>query len=197
MVKYDILKLDIPYLIYSKRGVDMACNCSNKVEEVRELVDLSLIDPIIEKYGKVKGATITILQGVQEEYGYIPSESLTYIAQKTGMKEAKLYGVATFYTQFRMNPVGKNLILLCQGTACHVNGASTIEKAICEELGITEGETTPDKIFTFTNVACLGCCSLAPVMMINGETYAKLTPEKTVEVLRNLRKEAQSEMEGK
>lgn len=197
MVKYDILKLDIPYLIYSKWGVDMACNCSNKVEEVRELVDLSLIDPIIEKYGKVKGATITILQGVQEEYGYIPSESLTYIAQKTGMKEAKLYGVATFYTQFRMNPVGKNLILLCQGTACHVNGASTIEKAICEELGITEGETTPDKIFTFTNVACLGCCSLAPVMMINGETYAKLTPEKTVEVLRNLRKEAQSEMEGK
>ena len=175
----------------------MACNCSNKVEEVRELVDLSLIDPIIEKYGKVKGATITILQGVQEEYGYIPSESLTYIAQKTGMKEAKLYGVATFYTQFRMNPVGKNLILLCQGTACHVNGASTIEKAICEELGITEGETTPDKIFTFTNVACLGCCSLAPVMMINGETYAKLTPEKTVEVLRNLRKEAQSEMEGR
>ena len=175
----------------------MACNCSNKVEEVRELVDLSLIDPIIEKYGKVKGATITILQGVQEEYGYIPSESLTYIAQKTGMKEAKLYGVATFYTQFRMNPVGKNLILLCQGTACHVNGASTIEKAICEELGITEGETTPDKIFTFTNVACLGCCSLAPLMMINGETYAKLTPEKTVEVLRNLRKEAQSEMEGK
>ena len=175
----------------------MACNCSNKVEEVRELVDLSLIDPIIEKYGKVKGATITILQGVQEEYGYIPSESLTYIAQKTGMKEAKLYGVATFYTQFRMNPVGKNLILLCQGTACHVNGASTIEKAICEELGITEGETTPDNIFTFTNVACLGCCSLAPVMMINGETYAKLTPEKTVEVLRNLRKEAQSEMEGK
>ena len=175
----------------------MACNCSNKVEEVRELVDLSLIDPIIEKYGKVKGATITILQGVQEEYGYIPSESLTYIAQKTGMKEAKLYGVATFYTQFRMNPVGKNLILLCQGTACHVNGASTIEKAICEELGITEGETTPDKIFTFTNVACLGCCSLAPVMMINGETYAKLTPEKTVVVLRNLRKEAQSEMEGK
>ena len=162
----------------------MACNCSNKVEEVRELVDLSLIDPIIEKYGKVKGATITILQGVQEEFGYIPSESLTYIAQKTGMKEAKLYGVATFYTQFRMNPVGKNLILLCQGTACHVNGASTIEKAICEELGITEGETTPDKIFTFTNVACLGCCSLAPVMMINGETYAERTPEKTGEVLR-------------
>ncbi len=175
----------------------MACNCSNKVEEAVESVDLSLIDPIIEKYGKAKGATITMLQGVQETYGYIPSEALTYIAEKTGMKEAKLYGVATFYTQFRMTPVGKNLILLCQGTACHVNGASMIEKAICEELQITEGETTPDKIFTFTNVACLGCCSLAPVMMINGETYAKLTPEKTVDVLRNLRAQAQKEMEGK
>ena len=111
------------------------------------------------------------------------------------MKEAKLYGVATFYTQFRMKPVGKNLIMLCQGTACHVNGASAIEKAIVEELGICEGETTSDNVFTFTNVACLGCCSLAPVMMINGETYAKLTPEKTVGVLRQLRAEAQSEME--
>ncbi len=174
----------------------MACNCNNQVEEIRELVDLSIIDPIIEKYGKVKGATITILQGVQETYGYIPSESLTYIAQKTGMKEAKLYGVATFYTQFRLKPVGKILILLCQGTACHVNGASSIEKAVKEELGIAEGETTSDKVFTFINVACLGCCSLAPVMMINGETYAKLTPEKTVSVLRKLREEAQNEMEG-
>ncbi|WP_330583764.1 NADH-quinone oxidoreductase subunit NuoE [Acidaminobacter sp.] len=179
----------------------MTCSCKqdpmgiqDQVED-RALVDLSLIDPIIEKYGKVKGSTITILQGVQETYGFLPSETLTYIAKKTGMKEAKLYGVATFYTQFRMKPVGKNLIMLCQGTACHVNGASAIEKAIVEELGICEGETTSDGIFTFTNVACLGCCSLAPVMMINGETYAKLTPEKTVGVLRELRAEAQSEME--
>ena len=173
----------------------MSCNCNHEAVEIRELVNLSEIDPIIEKYGRIKGSTITILQGVQETYGFLPSEALTYIAEKTDMKEAKLYGVATFYTQFRMKPVGKNLILLCQGTACHVNGSSTIEKAICEELGIVEGETTPDKNFTFTNVACLGCCSLAPVMMINGETYAKLTPEKTVAVLRQLKAEAQSEME--
>lgn len=124
-------------------------------------------------------------------------QSHLHILLKNWYERSQALRSGNLYTQFRMNPVGKNLILLCQGTACHVNGASTIEKAICEELGITEGETTPDKIFTFTNVACLGCCSLAPVMMINGETYAKLTPEKTVEVLRNLRKEAQSEMEGK
>lgn len=174
----------------------MSCSCNHEVVEEREPVNLSEIDPIIEKYGSIKGSTITILQNVQETYGFLPMEALSYIAEKTGMKEAKLYGVATFYTQFRMKPVGKNLILLCQGTACHVNGSSTIEKAICEELGIVEGETTPDKIFTFTNVACLGCCSLAPVMMINGETYAKLTPGKTVAVLKQLRAEAQAEMEG-
>jgi NADH-quinone oxidoreductase subunit E len=177
-----------------KWGVNMSCSCNLEPVEVRESVNLSEIDSIIEKYGKVKGSTITILQSVQEHYGFLPPETLTYIAQKTGMKEAKLYGVATFYTQFRLKPVGKNLILLCQGTACHVNGASVIEKAVIEELGITEGETTEDGIFTLTNVACLGCCSLAPVMMINGETYAKLTPEKTVAVLRQLRTEAQAEM---
>lgn len=174
----------------------MACKCNQETADCRELVDLSAIDSIIAKYGHVKGSTISILQGVQEVYGFLPSEALSYIAEKTNMREAKLYGVATFYTQFRMKPVGKNLILLCQGTACHVNGSSVIEKAICEELQIAEGETTEDKIFTFTNVACLGCCSLAPVMMINGETYAKLTPEKTVAVLRQLRQEALSEMGG-
>lgn len=174
----------------------MTCSCKQESADLRAPVDLSEIDPIIEKYGKVKGSTITILQSVQETYGFLPPETLTYIAQKTDMKEAKLYGVATFYTQFRLKPIGKNLILLCKGTACHVNGASAIEKAICEELKIVEGETTSDGIFTLTNVACLGCCSLAPVMMINGETYAKLTPEKSIAVLRELRKEAQIEMEG-
>lgn len=181
----------------------MTCNCNcnhegiqgSTEEIIQETIDLTLIDPVIKKYGSVKGSTITILQQVQEIFGYIPPSSLSYIAEKTGMKEAKLYGVATFYTQFRLKPIGKYLIMLCQGTACHVNGSSIIEKAVCEELGISEGETTPDNVFTFTNVACLGCCSLAPVMMINGETYAKLTPETTVDVLRKLRDEAKAGME--
>ena len=98
-------------------------------------------------------------------------------------------GVATFYSQFRLKPVGKYLIMLCQGTACHVNGSQRIEAAITQELGIADGETTDDGLFTLKNVACLGCCSLSPVMMINGETYGSLTPSKTVEILRKLKEE--------
>ena len=100
---------------------------------------------------------------------------------------AKVMGVATFYTQFRFKPVGKYLIMLCQGTACHVNGSERIEKAIKEELGISDGETTDDGLFTLKNVACLGCCSLSPVMMINEETYGSLTPEKVKTILKNLK----------
>ena len=99
-------------------------------------------------------------------------------------------GVATFYTQFRLQPVGKYLIMLCQGTACHVNGSERIEAAISEELGIKDGETTEDGLFTLKCVACLGCCSLSPVMMINEETYGSLTPEKTIRILSELREKA-------
>ncbi|MGL4791331.1 MAG: NAD(P)H-dependent oxidoreductase subunit E, partial [Anaerotignaceae bacterium] len=108
---------------------------------------------------------------------------------ETGNKPAKVLGVATFYAQFRMEPIGKYLIMLCQGTACHVNGSSSIETAICEELNIKEGETTADGLFTLNNVACLGCCSLSPVMMINGETYGTLTPEKAKEIVASIRDE--------
>lgn len=97
--------------------------------------------------------------------------------------------MATFYAQFRMEPVGKHLISLCQGTACHVNGANLIEDAIKDELGIENGETTEDGLFTLSIVACLGCCSLAPVMMIGSETHAKLTPDNTKAILRSLRRE--------
>jgi NADH-quinone oxidoreductase subunit E len=112
---------------------------------------------------------------------------LDYIAEATKVKSAKVYGVATFYTQFRLEPVGEYLVMLCQGTACHVNGAKMIEEAIVEELGVEEGATTPDGLFTLNNVACLGCCSLSPVMMINGETYGNLTPQKTKEILKQIK----------
>ena len=95
--------------------------------------------------------------------------------------------MATFYTQFRLKPVGKYLIMLCKGTACHVNGADRIETALSEELGISDGETTDDGLFSIKNVACLGCCSLSPVMMINDETYGSLTPEKAVGIIRELK----------
>jgi NADH-quinone oxidoreductase subunit E len=151
-------------------------------------VDIAQIQPVLEKYKDTKGSIIAILQKAQDIYGYLPMELLEYIARETGIKPAKLLGVATFYTQFRLSPAGKHLILLCQGTACHVNGSKVIEEAIVAELGIEEGQTTADGLFTLNNVACLGCCSLSPVMMINGETYGSLTPDKTKEIIRAIKK---------
>jgi len=169
----------------------MCDNCSG--DEVKknfrdENVDLELITPVIEKYGKSKGNLINVLQDMQEIYGYLPLSAMDYLAEKTENKKATIYGVATFYTQFRLNPIGKYLILQCQGTACHVNGSKEVSKAICEELGIKPGETSEDGLFTIEDVACLGCCSLAPVMMINGEAYGNLTPGKAVKVIKDLRK---------
>lgn len=161
-----------------------------------EQVDLSLLDETLDKYKDVKGSLITVLQNAQEIYGFLPMSVLEHVANITGVSSSQVYGVATFYTQFRLNPVGENLIMLCKGTACHVNGADNIEEAIIEELGIKDGETTEDDIFTLNNVACLGCCSLSPVMMINDETYGSLTPQKTKEILREIRANTLAEKEG-
>jgi len=149
--------------------------------------DFSRLTPTLEKYKKIPGSLITILQKTQEFYGYLSIEAIRHISEETGIKPAKIYGVATFYTQFRLKPIGKNLIMLCQGTACHVNGSKMIEEAISEELKIKDGETTEDNLFTLNNVACLGCCSLSPVMMINGETYGKLTKDSARSILSDIR----------
>lgn len=135
-----------------------------------------------------KPSLITVLQEKQEELGYLSMDTLYEIAEQTGNSPARVLGVATFYTQFRLQPVGKYLIMLCKGTACHVNGADGIEKAICEELQIEDGGTTEDGLFSLKTVACLGCCSLSPAMMINDDTYGSLTPAKAVEILREIRK---------
>ena len=165
--------------------------CCAKKDEVWTFgdaaIDAALLEPVFEKYAGTPGSLIPILQQAQDIYGYLPVDLLAYIAHRAKIKPAKVLGVASFYTQFRMSPVGRNLILLCQGTACHVNGSGAIEQAIKEELGTEEGETTPDGLFTYNNVACLGCCSLAPVIMIGGEFYGNLTPDKTKEVIRKIR----------
>ncbi len=157
------------------------CSCNHQQS------DLSLLAPVLSEYAEVKGSLITILQKAQDIYGYLPTDVIYHIAEKTGNTPAKVMGVATFYTQFRLTPVGKYMIMLCKGTACHVNGAERIEAAIQEELSITDGETTSDGLFTLKCVACLGCCSLSPVMMINEDTYGSLTPEKAVSILRDIR----------
>ena len=157
-------------------------------EQFREL------DLVLDKYAKVPGSLITILQQTQDIYGYLSVEAINHISEATGIKPAKIYGVATFYAQFRLQPVGKYLIMLCKGTACHVNGADHIEEAVSEYLNIKDGETTEDGLFTLNNVACLGCCSLAPVMMIRSsegdETYGNLTKDKVQQILGEIRERA-------
>lgn len=159
-------------------------------------LDLTLLDETLDSYARVKGSLITILQHAQDIYGYLPEEVIKYISEKTEIPVAKIMGVATFYTQFRLKPVGKYLIMLCKGTACHVNNSDLIEKTINETLGISDGETTEDGLFSLKNVACLGCCSLSPVMMINGETYGSLTPDKTIAIINELKVKAESEAQS-
>ena len=148
---------------------------------------VELLNPILEKYGAVPGALITILQRAQDALGYLPREAIEYIAEKTGIPTSKIYGVITFYTQFRLKPIGKFLLMLCMGTACHVNGAAEIQDAVSERLGIGDGGTTEDGLFTLNVVACLGCCSLAPVMMVRGpggeEVYGNLTRSSVVKII--------------
>ena len=119
---------------------------------------------------------------------------IDYISEKTGIRAAKIYGVATFYSQFRLKPIGKYLIMLCQGTACHVNGSDSVREVVSEHLNIKDGETTDDGVFTLNNVACLGCCSIAPVMMVQTvdgeETYGQLTKDKVIKLLDEIRASA-------
>ena len=159
------------------------CNCNGPKS------DLSLLESVLETYGGVSSNLITILQKAQEIYGYLPKDVMYYIAENVGITPAEVMGVATFYSQFRLTPIGKYLIMSCQGTACHVNGSERVFAAISGYLGIGNGETTEDGLFTLEEVACLGCCSLAPVIMINGEAYGNLTPDSAVEVIKNIQKE--------
>lgn len=165
------------------KNSDCQCNCNT--------ADFTELAPVMEKYAKTPGSLITILQKAQDIYGFLSMDAINYISEQTGIKPAKIYGVATFYSQFRLKPIGKYLIMLCQGTACHVNGSEMIEEAVCEELNIVDGETTEDGIFTLNNVACLGCCSLAPVMMIKSadgdETYGNLTKDSVRAIIKEIK----------
>ena len=147
-----------------------------------EAISSQLID-LIRPFKGRDGVTIPVLQAIQTGLGYLPPESFALIEQELGIPASKAYGVATFYAQFRTTPVGKNLIKLCDGTACHVRGSVTILTAIRDHLALKDTDTTEDKVFTLEEVACLGCCSLAPVMMIGDTTYGSLNFEKTREIL--------------
>ncbi len=150
-------------------------------------VDLNLIDPLITRYKGKKGNLIPLLQGAQEIYGYIPKTIFEKLSDEVGIPLSDMFGVATFYAQFRLTPIGKYIIRVCHGTACHVQNAKEISESLEEALKIKDGETTEDRFYTLESVACLGCCSLAPVMMIAGQTYGKLTGNEAIRIVKNIR----------
>jgi NADH:ubiquinone oxidoreductase subunit E len=141
---------------------------------------------ILTKYEGKKGSLIPILQEIQEEFGYLPEGNLQIVSRQTGVRMSQIYGVATFYKQFRLKPLGKYTIRVCHGTACHVSGAQQLSEAIENELSVKDGETTKDNLFTLQSVACLGCCSLAPAMVIGETTYGRCTPDKAARILRKI-----------
>ena len=130
---------------------------------------------------------IPILQQVQEELGYLPEEAMFEIAKFTGTPESQLFSVATFYTQFRFTPIGRNHIMVCRGTACHVKGAPGILEELERQLGIKEGGITPDMEFSLETVACIGACGLAPNIVINKRTYGHLTRKRISEIIADIR----------
>jgi NADH-quinone oxidoreductase subunit E len=136
------------------------------------------------KYDGHAGALIPLLQSAQHTYGYVSEKAIDHISHVTGIPAAEIYGVVTFYAQFRTKPLGKNVVKICNGTACHVNGAKAVYDTVQDELQITYDETTDDGNFSLLSVACLGCCSLAPVLTVNGETHGRLDSAKTRKVVR-------------
>ena len=159
----------------------MSCQCQGPQS------DLTLLEGVFAEYPHTPDSLISVLQKAQEIYGYLPRDVMYHIAQRLGATPAEVMGVATFYSQFRLTPIGKYLIMACQGTACHVNGSERVSAAVSKYLEIENGETTKDGLFTLENVACLGCCSLAPVIMINGEAHGNLTPERAIAILKEIR----------
>ena len=150
-----------------------------------EEVDLSVVERIIAEKGSLPASTIPILQAIQSHFRYLPMRALDYVGEQTGIPRAQLAEVATFYGQFRLRPVGRHMVRVCHGTACHVAGAEQITEAIRRNLRIEGDEDTDaERLFTVERVACLGCCSLAPCLMIDGITYGHLTPRTAPSALR-------------
>lgn len=147
------------------------------------------IDAVLKKYRRDRDSLIPILQGTQRKNGYISKEAVNEISDYLDISENEIYGVATFYTQFRFQRPGDHIIKLCQGTACHVRGGKLIEDEVARYLGINTGETTPDYRFSLEGVACFGSCALSPVVVVDDKVYGRMTPQKVKEILEKIKKD--------
>ncbi|MGC9453778.1 MAG: NADH-quinone oxidoreductase subunit NuoE [Phycisphaerae bacterium] len=149
------------------------------------------VEEILARHqGGSRDDLIPILQEIQDACGFLSREAVTSVGRHLDLPASKIYGVATFYNQFRFQPLGRYHIQLCRGTACHVKGASAVLEAVKRELKLEPGQTTPDGQFSLEVVACIGACGLAPVMSVNGEFHAKLTPDSVKDVIDAYRNEA-------
>jgi NADH:ubiquinone oxidoreductase subunit E len=158
------------------------------VKEVRDPVDIKenfdKLQQVIDEYKGKSGSLIPIMQKAQDIFGYLPMKVQQYIADELNIPLQNIYGISTFYGQFTLEPKGEHSIGLCMGTACYVRGAQLVLDKVQEQLGISMGQTTKDRKFTLVATRCLGCCGLAPVMMIDEDVYGRLTPDRIPEILK-------------
>ncbi|MFW9921779.1 MAG: NADH-quinone oxidoreductase subunit NuoE [Candidatus Thorarchaeota archaeon] len=167
----------------------MTINNQGKIKQTFQLSDqaMNAIDRILEKSENNAKNLIQILQDLQEEFHYLPEIVITYTAEKLAISEHRIFGVASFYSQFKFLEPGKHIIRVCMGTACHVLGSQSLLDKLCRELEINTGETTKDGLFSLESVYCLGCCALAPVMLIDDEVFGNMTAAKVNKILRKYR----------
>lgn len=159
---------------------------TNLAESIPEY---SKVDRIIKDFSREKSALIMILQEIENLYNYLPAWALKYVSEKLELPMIQVYGVASFYDAFHLTPRGKHLIRVCLGTACYLRGSARVLEAVERELGVKDGETTPDLMFSLQSVRCLGACALAPVMIIGEQYHDKMSPTKVGNVLKRVRDE--------
>ncbi|NIA21338.1 MAG: NAD(P)H-dependent oxidoreductase subunit E [Anaerolineaceae bacterium] len=167
----------------------------NKTKDILvedDSVDLAVVDALVHRCGRGADSAIAILQAIQSHFRYLPQEALEHVCRRTEITAAQIAGLSTFYSQFRHKPVGKHIVRVCHGTACHVAGAPMISEALRRRLGIEgdDEDTDGERFFTVEKVPCLGCCSLAPCMTIDDVTYGRLTPHSAIVVIDKIRKES-------
>ncbi len=148
-----------------------------------EEIDLAAANQVIDKYLTLPGNLMPVLQGIQEEYGFVPKPTIDLVAERLNVYPSQIYGVLTFYAQFHLKPRGKFIIRVCVGTACHVQGAERIVDTFFDKLHIGHAETSADLRFTFEKVACLGACGMAPLAMVNDDTFGKMTVQKVESII--------------
>ena len=155
-----------------------------------EQMDFSIVDAILQKDGFEQKAIIAVLQDIQEHYRYLPPEVFPYLSKQMGISEATIYSIATFYENFSLEPKGKYVIKICDGTACHVRKSIPILERLRSELDLSATKTTTDdRIFTLETVSCLGACGLAPVLTVNDVVHPEMTPDKASELIKKLKEE--------